>query len=97
MPAGAGVADDAAADHAGPVHLPDRHRPIGVLPQKIGFAVGVEVGGLRVLAQRRPRSGEFEYRTQTIRPAVECRAEEVPGGVGDQTRSGVPSIHAILV
>ena len=31
---------------------------------------------------------ELEHRAGVVCPAVECRAEEVPGGVGNQTGPG---------
>ncbi len=38
-------ADVGAADHAQPVHQPNRRRAVGVLPQDVGCAVAVEIGG----------------------------------------------------
>jgi hypothetical protein len=38
-------ADVGAADQAGAIHQPYRQRAVGVLPEDIGLAVGVEVAG----------------------------------------------------
>src|SRR6266404_2683961 len=57
VPGGSGAAENGAADHGGPVHLPDRDIAAAVLPQNVGTAVTIVVAGAdRVPA--RPRVGD---------------------------------------
>jgi hypothetical protein len=39
--------------------------------------------------------GQLEHRAQAVRSAIECRAEEIPGGAGDQTASWVGPVLAV--
>src|SRR3984893_17872665 len=45
VPGGSGAAENGAADHGGPVHLPDRDIAAAVLPQNVGTAVAIVFAG----------------------------------------------------
>ena len=64
----------------------NRAFPVGAVEaDQCGRRAGVAAGGL----------GDLEHRAIAVRPTAVCRAEEVPGGVGDQTGNGFCPVGAI--
>ena len=50
-----------------------------------GLRGGGRAGDRRRQGNLKSAVGDLEHRTVAACPALVCRAEEVPGGVGDQT------------
>src|SRR5271166_3788302 len=81
--------------------------PEFVVPERSPGGVGDQTGirvrpvGAVEAEQRARRIGaaamvdELEHRASVVCPALGCRAEEVPGGVGDQTRIRILPVGAI--